>query len=172
MIRLFFWLLMTIVVFPLLMLNNLFSTLKLISILPIIKSLPDFEHLEDKSEAKKEEFFNCLFIPTSGAFFVNYMILSALLRNQLQLHRLGDRFYEWWIVLTNCCSRVGRKVARVYAKNYSFNRNTFDNMALAEDYVWCTIHFAILSCFCLICPLVSSMFSSTSSLSTWWTSRT
>ena len=38
------------------------------------------------------------------------------------------------------------------------HRNTFENTALCQDYIWCVVHFAILSCFSLICPLVAPAF--------------
>ena len=81
-----------------------------------------------------------------------------MVRSQVQLHRLVDRLYELGLVTVNCYTSAGRAVANNYAKEYVKRRNSGDNMSLAEDYVWCILHLAIMISFCLICPLVTPVF--------------
>ena len=76
----------------------------------------------------------------------------------MRLHRMADMVYSLWKVLINSCSKIKRKAALEYARSYCTNRNTFDNTALCQDYIWSIVLFAILSCFCLICPLVTPAF--------------
>ena len=71
---------------------------------------------------------------------------------------MGDVLYELWMVFIHCCTRAERRVASAFTREYCVQRNTEENTGLAEDYVTCVLHFAILMCFCLICPLVSPAF--------------
>ena len=100
----------------------------------------------------------CLNIYSTGAFFVNYLVASALIKTQVHLHRLGDWMYELWLILINSCSRAERKVASIYAKDYCRKRNTGDNVSLSQDYVTCTVDFAIMMCYSTIFPLMSPAF--------------
>ena len=110
----------------------------------------------------------CLFHPVYSAVFVNYMIISALARCQLQLHRVGDLAYRVWLVLLCCCSRAERAAAWRTAESYNRTINTVppclvlspataqdDNVGLANGYVWVLFHCACTMLFCLTSPLVT-----------------
>jgi len=153
MTRLFFWLLMTIIIFPVFLLYNIEDIVQFLLEQPLIKNL-----VAHHEETPDSNLFQCLLVPTSGAFFINFLTMSALSRNQMHLHRIGDILHELWMAITHSCSKAERKAARMLSKSYCMNRNTYDNMALCVNYTWCNLHFSILTCFCLICPLVSPMF--------------
>jgi len=160
MITLFFWLLFSMVVFPTLMLSETLGLLEYLTNFSMITNIFDDSSETDgvdQSEVNPIKLI-CIYIPTSGAFFVNYLILSTLIFNQMHLHMVGDLLYELWMVFIHCCTRAERRVASAYTREYCVRRNTEENTGLAEDYVHCVLHFAILMCFCLICPLVSLAF--------------
>ena len=102
--------------------------------------------------------FHCMFQPSSGAFFVNYLVISALLRCPVQLHRLADLAYRLWAAATSGCSRAERAVAWRLAEQYNRTVNTYDNVGLANSYIWTLLLFAGTCLLCLAFPLASPAF--------------
>eukprot|EP00092_Neocalanus_flemingeri_P024100 GFUD01026146.1.p1 GENE.GFUD01026146.1~~GFUD01026146.1.p1 ORF type:complete len:520 (+),score=107.25 GFUD01026146.1:67-1626(+) len=88
MVTLFFWLLLTTVIFPTMALSNIFEVIEHILGLPIINIFSDVSSSEE-DEIRSQ--FSCLFVPEYGSFFVNYLVFGAFLKTQSQLHRVGDR---------------------------------------------------------------------------------
>ena len=48
------------------------------------------------TSARLSETWECFFLPDSGAFFINYLIVSALFRSHIQLHRISDHLSVLW----------------------------------------------------------------------------
>ena len=136
------------------MIFSFLVTFSSIIVFPYLKTGDILEVLEFIFYNTSHQDVRCLFQPSSGAFFVNYLILSALGRCQAQLHRVGDFVYRLWQVLIHCCSRAERAVAWRDAGAFCRAVNTYDNIGLANNYVWLLLQFAGTVLLSLIFPLV------------------
>ncbi|XP_023320752.1 CSC1-like protein 1 [Eurytemora carolleeae] len=156
MVGLFSWGFLSIVILPVLALSSAQNITEF-----LLDTFQPMEALLDTSKnSTGANLYNrrweCLFLPDSGAFFMNYLIISAGLRNHLSLHRFPEYLEELW----GYCFHRYTAVKRVEVeKTREFNciRNS-ENMSLAEDYTWILLHFSILSFFCVSFPLISSAF--------------
>ena len=89
--------------------------------------------------------WDCIFMPDSGAFFVNYVITSALAGTGLELIRFGDLLYYLLMV---CCSRskVDTPAIRKEIK-YEFR--------FGDHYARMMLIFAMVTMFSMSCPLIT-----------------
>ena len=50
--------------------------------------------------------WNCIFLPDNGAFFVNYVVTSAVVGTALELMRVSELFSEFYLIfLIFACSK-------------------------------------------------------------------
>jgi len=89
--------------------------------------------------------WECIFLPDSGAFFVNYVITSAMIGSGLELIRFPELF---WYLIQICMSRskadtpIIRKAIR-----YEFR--------FGEQYARMMLIFAMVVMFSVSCPLIT-----------------
>ena len=136
------------------MIFSFLVTFSSIIVAPYLRTGDIFEVLDFIFTQSRHQDVRCLYQPSSGAFFVNYLIISALGRSQSQLHRVGDLAYRLWSVLIHCCSRAERAVAWRDAEAFCRATNTYDNIGLVNNYDWLLLQFAGTVLLCLIFPLV------------------
>ena len=95
----------------------------------------------------REERLNweCIFLPDSGAFFVNYVITSALIGTGLELIRFGEIFYY---LLQVCISRSKADTPAIRkAIKYEFR--------FGDQYARMMLIFAMVIMFSMSCPLIT-----------------
>lgn len=87
----------------------------------------------------------CVFLPNNGAFFVNYLITSALIGTALEL----CRFPELVSYAGNmaCARNDGeRRLAR---------KEAVRAFAYGQQYAWMLVIFSVMVVYCITCPLVT-----------------
>ncbi|CAH3019206.1 unnamed protein product [Porites evermanni] len=87
----------------------------------------------------------CVFLPNNGAFFVNYLITSALIGTALEL----CRFPELVSYAGNmaCARNEGEKrLAR---------KEAVREFAYGQQYAWMLVIFSVMVVYCITCPLVT-----------------
>lgn len=87
----------------------------------------------------------CVFLPNNGAFFVNYLITSALIGTALEL----CRFPELVSYAANmaCARNEGEKrLAR---------KEAVREFAYGQQYAWMLVIFSVMVVYCITCPLVT-----------------
>ena len=89
--------------------------------------------------------WECIFLPDSGAFFVNYVITSALAGTGLELIRFGDLLYYLLMV---CCSRSKADTPAIRKEiRYEFR--------FGDHYARMMLIFAMVTMFSMSCPLIT-----------------
>ena len=89
--------------------------------------------------------WECIFLPDSGAFFVNYVITSALLGSALELIRFPELF---WYLVQICISRSKADTPAIRkAIKYEFR--------FGEQYARMMLIFAMVVMFSIVCPLIT-----------------
>ena len=142
---LYFWLLCSILIFPIIITGG-------------ASNLLDFtKELSSGGLDLWREKWQCVFAIDTGMFFISLLIAVIGLKNMLQLHRTGDWFGELFNVMLSCRSPAeviaARESAREKAKSRSGNK-----LALADEYVWLVLYTTILLFFCTSCPLITAIF--------------
>ena len=102
--------------------------------------------------------WQCVYSASTGAFYINLMIVAAFMKCQLELHRVGDFLRLFWIKLLNCRYLEQMEAASRNFRNKILNRRNGERLFLAEDYVWTIIYFSIWMVFCLTCPVITPAF--------------
>jgi len=89
--------------------------------------------------------WECIFLPDSGAFFVNYVITSAILGSGLELIRFPELF---WYFVQICMSRSKADTPAIRkAITYEFR--------FGEQYARMMLIFAMVVMFSISCPLIT-----------------
>ena len=89
--------------------------------------------------------WECIFLPDSGAFFVNYVITSAILGTALELIRFPELF---WYFIQICLSRSKADTPAIRkAITYEFR--------FGEQYARMMMIFAMVVMFSISCPLIT-----------------
>ncbi|XP_068239271.1 calcium permeable stress-gated cation channel 1 isoform X1 [Palaemon carinicauda] len=89
--------------------------------------------------------WECIFLPDNGAFFVNYIITSALIGTTLELIRFPELFM--YIV------RMG--LSRSEAETASVRRAILYEFPFGVQYAWMLLIFAMTIIYSISCPLVT-----------------
>ena len=89
--------------------------------------------------------WECIFLPDSGAFFVNYVITSALIGTGLELMRFGEIFFYFLQV----CSSRGKADTPAIRKAIKYE------FGFGENYSRMMLIFAMVVMFSLSCPLIT-----------------
>ena len=100
-----------------------------------------FTHLLSEGSINWE----CIFLPDNGAFFVNYVITTALIGTGLELIRFGDLLYYLLMVLISR-SKVDTPAIRKEIK-YEFR--------FGDHYARMMLIFAMVTMFSMSCPLIT-----------------
>ncbi|XP_023342328.1 CSC1-like protein 2 [Eurytemora carolleeae] len=89
--------------------------------------------------------WECIFLPDSGAFFVNYVITAALIGSALELIRFPEMF---WYMVQLCFSRSKAETPAIQrAVTYEFR--------FGEQYARMLLIFAMVMMYSLSCPLIT-----------------
>ena len=89
--------------------------------------------------------WECIFLPDSGAFFVNYVITAAMIGSGLELIRFPELF---WYLIQICISRSKADTPAIRkAIKYEFR--------FGEQYARMMLIFAMTVMFSLSCPLIT-----------------
>lgn len=96
---------------------------------------------------KKDEYvrFHCLFLPDKGAFFVNYVITSALIGTGLELIRFPELFLY----------AVRVALSRSRAETISARKLVLWEFPFGVHYAWMLLIFALTVVYSLSCPLIT-----------------
>jgi len=89
--------------------------------------------------------WECIFLPDSGAFFVNYVITAAFIGSGLELIRFPELF---WYLLQVCLSRSeaeSRAIQRAVTLEFRFG----------EQYARMLLLFAMVIMYSISCPLIT-----------------
>ncbi|KAK7073225.1 Transmembrane protein 63C [Halocaridina rubra] len=89
--------------------------------------------------------WECIFLPDNGAFFVNYIITSALIGTTLELIRFPELFM--YIV------RLG--LSRSEAETASVRRAILYEFPFGVQYAWMLLIFAMTIIYSISCPLIT-----------------
>ena len=99
-----------------------------------------------KHDKDKDMFrWRCIFLPDNGAFFVNYVITSALIGTALELMRFSELFVYGCRML----------VARSVAETPSVRRANIYEFMFGYNYGWMLLIFALTSAYAVVCPLIT-----------------
>lgn len=89
--------------------------------------------------------WECIFLPDKGAFFVNYIITSALIGTALELLRFPElAMYVWRLVL-----------AKSSAEKVSIQKAILSEFPFGIHYAWTLLIFTTSTVYSLICPLIT-----------------
>lgn len=87
----------------------------------------------------------CVFLPNNGAFFVNYLVTSALIGTALELCRFPE-----------LVSYAGSMAcARNEGEKRLVRKEAVREFAYGQQYAWMLVIFTLMVVFCLTCPLVT-----------------
>jgi len=89
--------------------------------------------------------WECIFLPDSGAFFVNYVITAAMIGSALELIRFPELF---WYFVQICCSRSK-------ADNPAIRKAIKYEFRFGEQYARMMLIFAMVVMFSISCPLIT-----------------
>ncbi|XP_013411385.1 CSC1-like protein 2 isoform X2 [Lingula anatina] len=96
------------------------------------------------SNQTKEIRWECIFLPDNGAFFVNYVITSALIGTGLELMRFPE--LSLFVIKLLC--------ARSHAEQASVRRSVLWEFQFGQNYAWMLTIFAVTMTYSIPCPLI------------------
>ncbi|KAK4871659.1 hypothetical protein RN001_015783 [Aquatica leii] len=89
--------------------------------------------------------WECIFLPDKGAFFVNYVITSALIGTGLELLRFPELAMYVWRLL----------IAKSLAEKLSIQKAILAEFPFGIHYAWTLLIFTTSTVYSLICPLIT-----------------
>lgn len=89
--------------------------------------------------------WECVFLPDKGAFFVNYVISSALIGTGLELLRFPELAMYVWRLL----------IARSLAEKIGIQKAILSEFPFGIHYAWTLLIFTTSTVYSLICPLIT-----------------
>eukprot|EP00095_Tigriopus_kingsejongensis_P009316 snap_masked-scaffold320_size207635-processed-gene-1.8 protein:Tk09316 transcript:snap_masked-scaffold320_size207635-processed-gene-1.8-mRNA-1 annotation:"hypothetical protein L798_12217" len=89
--------------------------------------------------------WSCIFLPDNGAFFVNYVITSALMGTALELMRFSELFMY----------AIRLMFARSHAETPSVRKANLLEFPFGFNYGWMLLIFALTSAYAVVCPLIT-----------------
>ena len=101
--------------------------------------------LEWSFQPKNETRWECVFLPDNGAFYVNYVITSALVGTALELVRFPELLMY---ALRLCCSRSPAELAGV-------RQAIFYEFPFGINYAWMLTVFATTIIYSISCPIIT-----------------
>ncbi|XP_021508785.1 calcium permeable stress-gated cation channel 1 isoform X2 [Meriones unguiculatus] len=88
--------------------------------------------------------FQCVFLPDNGAFFVNYVITSALLGTGMELMRLGS--------LCTYCTRLF--FSKSEPERVHIRKNQATDFQFGREYAWMLNVFSVVMAYSITCPII------------------
>ncbi|XP_050531559.1 calcium permeable stress-gated cation channel 1 isoform X2 [Daktulosphaira vitifoliae] len=102
--------------------------------------------LEFAFQAGTEKYrWQCVFLPDKGAFFVNYVVTSALIGTSLELIRFPELFMY----------ALRLSLSRSKAESASARRLILWEFPFGVQYAWMLLIFSIVTVYSLSCPLIT-----------------
>ena len=145
MITLYFWLLLSILIFPIVIAGG-------------ADNLVDFSKELDKGGFDLwMEKWQCVFAIDTGMFFISLLIVATGVRNMLQLHRTADWFGELFHKVLNYKSPAEVIAARERDRE-NVKYRSGNGLGLADEYVWLILYTTIFLFFCTSCPMITFIF--------------
>lgn len=89
--------------------------------------------------------WECVFLPDKGAFFVNYVITSALIGTALELIRFPELSRFLWTL----------SISRSKAEIVNVQRTVLSEFAFGINYAWTLLIFTVTTTYSLVCPLIT-----------------
>ncbi len=89
--------------------------------------------------------WSCIFLPDNGAFFVNYVITSALVGTALELMRFSELFMY--------AARMA--FARSVAETPYVRRANLYEFMFGFNYSWMLLIFSLTAAYAVVCPLIT-----------------
>ncbi|XP_025198856.1 CSC1-like protein 2 [Melanaphis sacchari] len=89
--------------------------------------------------------WQCVFLPDKGAFFVNYVVTSALIGTSLELIRFPELFMY----------ALRLSLSRSKAESASARRLILWEFPFGVQYAWMLLIFSIVTVYSLSCPLIT-----------------
>lgn len=89
--------------------------------------------------------WECVFLPDKGAFFVNYVITSALIGTALELIRFPELLRFLW----NFC------ISSSKAEIVNVQRAVLSEYAYGINYAWTILIYTVSTTYSLVCPLIT-----------------
>lgn len=96
-------------------------------------------------EKEKKLKWQCIFLPSNGSFFVNYVITSAFIGTALELLRFSELFMYSLKLLC----------ARSQAEKAAVRKSVLWDFQYGAQYAWMLCIFTIIISFSIPCPLVT-----------------
>ncbi|XP_032764095.1 calcium permeable stress-gated cation channel 1 [Rattus rattus] len=88
--------------------------------------------------------FQCVFLPDNGAFFINYVITSALFGTGMELMRLGS--------LCTYCTRLF--LSRSEPERVHIRKNLAMDFQFGREYAWMLNVFSVVMAYSITCPII------------------
>ncbi|XP_028627757.1 calcium permeable stress-gated cation channel 1 isoform X1 [Grammomys surdaster] len=88
--------------------------------------------------------FQCVFLPDNGAFFINYVITSALLGTGMELMRLGSLF--------TYCTRLF--LSKSEPERVHIRKNQATDFQFGREYAWMLNVFSVVMAYSITCPII------------------
>jgi len=101
--------------------------------------------------------WECVFSAGTGSFYINLLLVVALFKCQLELHRVGD-WTQLLITKIRFCKQPEKKQAARRKWDVDSSNRNGENLSLAVQYVWVIVFFTVWMFFCLTCPLITGAF--------------
>uniref|UniRef100_T1IPX9 CSC1/OSCA1-like 7TM region domain-containing protein n=1 Tax=Strigamia maritima TaxID=126957 RepID=T1IPX9_STRMM len=89
--------------------------------------------------------WQCVFLPDNGAFFVNYVVTSALIGTGLELIRFPELF---WYAMGKLCARSAAERAHV-------EKAVLWEFPFGTQYAWMLLNFAVTVIYSIPCPVIA-----------------
>ncbi|KAF5294737.1 hypothetical protein FQA39_LY00221 [Lamprigera yunnana] len=125
--------------------KTFYFLLFMVLILPSLGLASAEAFLKWSVESKDTYRWECVFLPDKGAFFVNYVISSALIGTGLQLLRFPElAMYVWRLV-----------IAKSLAEKVSIQKAILSEFPFGIHYAWTLLIFTTSTAYSLICPLIT-----------------
>ncbi|XP_042149364.1 calcium permeable stress-gated cation channel 1 isoform X2 [Ixodes scapularis] len=94
--------------------------------------------------SNQTEFWKCLFLPDSGAFFINYVVTSSFVGTTMELIRFPQL----------CLFILYTFMSRSKAETFAVQRASLFEFHFGVHYAWYLLIFAIIMVYSLSCPLI------------------
>ncbi|XP_023327129.1 CSC1-like protein 2 [Eurytemora carolleeae] len=104
-----------------------------------------FRNFNSTNSAADKERWDCIFLPDSGAFFVNYVITAAMIGSGLELIRFPELF--WYLIQI-----LG---SRTKADTPAIRRAITYEFRFGEQYARMMLLFAMVVMYSIPCPLIT-----------------
>ncbi len=134
--KVFFYLLFMVLILP---------SVGLTSLRGLLQLFIDSSQADHEKPSNSTLKWNCIFLPDNGAFFVNYVVTSALVGTALEFMRFSELFmYAFRLLFARSMAETPSvRAANLYEFPFGFN------------YGWMLLIFALTVAYGVVCPLIT-----------------